>query len=566
MLRSISNKSLSLAIRKGQFAIRPLKKVYKVHKERPIKYAYNSWSDENDRQCFAGDHSRSGPLVSIVVPVYNTELSDYLAMVYSVINQHYESWEMIIVNASSDPASRKQVDESASIDTRIKVIEQKNNQGISINTNLGIKSAIGKYIAFLDHDDVLHPCALHASLDVIGTTGAELTYSDEDKIKADSSLFFEPFRKPKYSPDLLMNVNYFNHLTIIKADFVKQVGGLREECDGAQDFDMLLRIINKYNPKIVHIPRVLYHWRAAATSTASSTGTKPKVLEAGTKALQHHIDNVGIKGTAHSIVNRPGFYEINFEQPKSITIVVGKVAEANHRLVGSWLSELLNSLPEYGNVQIIVGDWLKVLKPDLSNHEITYLAHDNYWSNAAKEIKGETVLCLRDALVPQTKDAISKVIGRAYQQDVIVAPVIISSGGTIIDAGLVKTISGHNQPLFKGNKLGDSTYFGTTEWVRNVDALNLNVFAASRHNASKLFEGLHNQSDTSLKNFLKSNPDTRLVLDAQAPMIFKAHLMPSPLINNTYFNPELTQAFAPSINVDMSDWGQTKDRSERENV
>ncbi|MCB1712711.1 MAG: glycosyltransferase, partial [Candidatus Riesia sp.] len=196
---------------------------------------YHVWANEHEGMCFVEDDYEAIK-ISVLVPAFNTNSEHLSKMVNSVLNQHFQNWELVIVNASTNKESRSEIDKLTQKDTRIKIVNTKENIGISGNTNKGLKVTSGKYIAFLDHDDVLHPCALHCIADSIRNTNADIIYTDEDKITDDGNTYFNPFLKPDWSKYLFENVNYINHLSVIKSELISKAGGLRPEFDGAQDY------------------------------------------------------------------------------------------------------------------------------------------------------------------------------------------------------------------------------------------------------------------------------------------------------------------------------------------
>lgn len=564
MIRSLAGKFTNVAVKNGQFVIRPARIAYKKYKEQAPKQTYNAWVTQNEESCFMPGNLKREPLISIVVPAYNTEPSHYLSMVYSVANQHYENWELVIVNASDNQELKEKISASQSIDARIKVVEPKKNLGISGNTNFGIEHCTGEYIAFLDHDDLLHICALHSLAYVIGESGAGIIYSDEDKIKDDGSMYFEPFFKPAWSPDLLGNVNYINHFTAIKTEHVKKVGGLRPKFDGAQDYDLLLRVIDICQPKIEHISRVLYHWRAAATSTANDFSTKGYVLDAGAAALTEHLERQGVKGAAKAIPNRPGFYETLPRAPGKVSIVIGPVDTPNYRLCLVWLEELNKRIGKSLKIQLIIGDWLKKYKPNITFDTISYIEGSNkeYWHQAAKAVKESTVLCFTAAALPDDKQAILKLIAIVGGGQRIASPMVVSQDKSILDAGLVESDHG-KQRLFTGCKLGDSTYYGSTEWVRNVAGLTLDFFACNKDNFTKLASSASSRllTDKELDKLGK----IQKVVNPHAYFVYKGELLEDTFRNSRYFNPQLMQAHT-DLYIKVPRWESLKDQSERENV
>lgn len=563
MIRSLTGKLVNVTIKNGQFFIEPAKKAYIAYRQSAPRATYNTWVRENEERCYVKGALKHEPLISIVVPAYNPEPSHYLSMVYSVVNQHYDNWELVVVNASDDKRSKQQIAQSADIDARIKVVTPDKNRGIAANTNLGLQHCHGDYIAFLDHDDLLQICALHSIAYTATKTDAGIIYSDEDKIKDDDSMFFQPFFKPQWSPDLFENVNYINHLTVVKKEHVDKVNGLRPKFDGAQDYDFLLRVIDICDPKIEHISRILYHWRAAKSSTANDFSTKQYVLKAGETALQEHLKRQNIKGKAQAIEGMPGFYRTLPQPPLKISIVIGPVDPNNYRLCAVWLNELAKKIPTDLKTELIVGDWLE--KHELQGYtHIKYLDCDQktYWSKVADTVGENTVLCFSAAAIPDDPSAIYELISQASSGDKYVSPFIVG-GNMILDAGLVESDHG-KQRLFTGCELGDDTYYGYTGFVRNVAGLTLDIFATNKDNFAKVTRDKNNAILTDIDLDHAKTAQTKLVVNPRAKFNFKGYLTLDKFHNDQYFNPQLTQAHT-DLYVKVPFWGNLKDRSEREN-
>lgn len=253
------------------------------------------------------------PLISVVVPLYNTPMPYLKQMVKSVLDQSYQAFELVLVNASDD-RHPEVADYCATLqDVRINYIHLAKNSGISGNTNLGMGEANGEYLALLDHDDVLSPNALFEMANAISNTGAELLYSDELVLGADLKTLREYHFKPDYSPDTLRGCNYITHFLVFSRELLKKAGGgERPEYDGAQDFDLILRL-SEQAKRVHHIPKVLYYWRSHALSTASDISAKPYALEAGAAAINAHLARVGLPGKAESIEGGPGSYRVRYE-------------------------------------------------------------------------------------------------------------------------------------------------------------------------------------------------------------------------------------------------------------
>ena len=199
---------------------------------------------------------------SIVVPTYQTPEKFLRQMIESVLGQTFCRVELILADGSNDDSVEKIVSEYAASDERIKYKRLNENRGISENTNEGLKLATGEYIGLLDHDDILELHALYEMrMAIAKNPEADVLYSDEDKVSFDLTSYFEPHYKPDFNPDLLRSNNYICHFLVFKRELLEQVGGFRSEYDGAQDFDLVLRLTEKASC-VVHIPKVLYHWRS----------------------------------------------------------------------------------------------------------------------------------------------------------------------------------------------------------------------------------------------------------------------------------------------------------------
>ncbi|MFH2122635.1 MAG: glycosyltransferase [Pseudomonadota bacterium] len=234
------------------------------------------------------------PLISIVVPVYNVEEHYLNNCIRSVVYQAYPHWELCLADdCSSQPHIRQLLEQWAAKDKRIKATFLETNQGISKATNAAASLASGEYIAFLDNDDELTVDCLYQVVKVIGETRADLLYSDEDLIGADGRRF-SVFYKPGFNPELLLSHNYITHLMISRRTLFDTVGGLNAKYDGAQDYDLVLKL-SEQAQQIVHLPQVLYHWRASETSTSINHEQKSYADEAGRNAVVAAMERRGIE-------------------------------------------------------------------------------------------------------------------------------------------------------------------------------------------------------------------------------------------------------------------------------
>jgi len=246
----------------------------------------------------------TAPYFSIVTPVFNPPINAFRDCADSVVKQICTDWEWILVDdGSSDPEVIKML-KVIEKNPQVTVIRREKNGGIVTASNDGINVATGQFIALLDHDDQLTADALEAVQKVLAeNTDVDYVYSDEDKVNEEGQ-FFDRFRKPRFSPERLRGQNYCCHFSVLRTSLVKLIGGFREGFDGSQDYDLFLRITEQARA-IAHIPKVLYHWRSVQGSAALNADAKPYALIAAQKAVQEHLERVGINGI---VGTTPEFY------------------------------------------------------------------------------------------------------------------------------------------------------------------------------------------------------------------------------------------------------------------
>lgn len=254
----------------------------------------------------------TAPLLSIVVPIFKPPLAFLSACVSSMLAQTYKNWELILVNASPDDS--KTVSYLSNItDSRIIILNLEGNRGIAGNTNAGIAASSGAYIGFIDQDDVIEPNALYEyALAIMEKPDTDLLYCDEDNFNSTLNNVYSPLFKPPFNPDLLFGHNYVIHLLMISRHAYSQVTPSPDYTSGAQDYDLTLKIAEVAR-RIVHIPKVLYHWRQHAGSTnAGNMAAKPYAEEAGKRALEDCFARRQIRAKV-SIAKTPAVYQSTFE-------------------------------------------------------------------------------------------------------------------------------------------------------------------------------------------------------------------------------------------------------------
>ena len=267
----------------------------------------------------------AAPKISIVVPLYNTPLEFLEELLDSVQNQTYQNWELCCVDAGQDAAVGQKVQDRAKADPRIRYQKLEKNELIPGNTNHGIEMATGDYIALLDHDDILHPCALWYTAKAIAEQGADFIYTDEATFEGSVDNVVLYHFKPDFMLDNLRSNNYICHLTTFsRALMERSGGGERMEYNGSQDYDLFLRLTEQA-AKIVHIPHALYYWRSSPGSTAADISAKTYCINAGIAALKAHYARCGVAVDEVSLIpGTPGYYKTDYTiaHPGRVSILI----------------------------------------------------------------------------------------------------------------------------------------------------------------------------------------------------------------------------------------------------
>lgn len=389
-----------------------------VDRGRADDAAYQAWIAAEEPLGLAPlADADTGPLVSVIVPAFNTPERYLTAMVDSVLAQTYRRWELCLVDGSTSAERSKAIAGQAGRDGRIRLVALPENLGIAANTNAGLEAATGSFIAFLDHDDTLAPFALNEVVAALGADPSiDLLYSDEDKLSDDGRRRSSPFFKPGWSPDLLLCVNYLAHLVVVRAGLVRSVGGLGAGYDGAQDYDLVLRIVET-DPVVHHVARVLYHWRMGSGSTARASATKSYAQDAGCRALRDHLQRRGIPASVDAVSPGSTTYRVRYERAAEPAV---HVATPRLALADLPADDLL--LVE-GGTGPDEGGWLREL----------------------------------------TAVAVQPGVG-------VVAPLLRTPEGTIAGPGYSGTPEGL-VPLFAGRSPDRWTWAGWTSWPRDVVAV-----------------------------------------------------------------------------------------------
>lgn len=456
------------------------------------KDPYEAWiiQHEPTKEALIEDYAKNSisfkyiPKISIIMPVWNTEKKWLISAIDSVLNQIYENWELCIADGGSTIQEVKDVLEIYSErDPRIKVNFLPENKGISGNSKEASSLATGEFIALLDHDDELAPFALYEVVKAINRhPEVDFIYSDRDKISVTGKRF-DPFFKPDWSPDYLLSQNYLCHLTVTRKKIFDEIGGFREGYDGSQDHDLFLRV-TEATDKIIHIPKVLYHWRSLPYSAAGGgIDAKPYAVNAAIKALQDSIRRRGWNAIAMQGSIR-GLYRVVFqliEQPRVSIIIPSKdKVDILEKCINSILCKTT-----YDNYEIVIVDnrsseakTYEYYKKLASINKIKLLNYENEFNfseinnYAVQNTHSEYIVFLNNDTEIITSNWIELMVGFAQRKEIgAVGVKLLYPNGTIQHGGL---IIDENATVFRvyhqcpGSALG---YGGGIQAIRNVSSV-----------------------------------------------------------------------------------------------
>ena len=423
------------------------------------------------------------PKISILVPMYKTPYKFFEELVDCLINQTYTNWELCLADGS--PEEDMELKPIINKDSRIKYKYLNENKGIAGNTNECIKLATGDFIALFDHDDLLPVFSLYEVVKAINENpDVEFIYTDEDKITTLDKPRFNPHFKPDFSLDFLRANNYICHFSVFKKELMQKLGGERSKYDGAQDFDIILRVAENTN-KIVHIPKVLYHWRVHPNSTAQAeTAAKPYAFEAGIPAIQDHLERVGLKGKVTHGASL-GTYRIQYEvigNPKVSIIIPNKDGK-------QYLEPCVNSILEqttYNNYEIVIvennsekEETFEYYKKLEKNEKIKVITYPEKGFNYSKIINygvrnctGEYIVQLNSDTKITTPDWLEDMLGFAQREDVgAVGVKLFYPDNTIQHAGIVLGVDTVAAHLFRGLPKHMHGYFARESTIQDFSAV-----------------------------------------------------------------------------------------------
>ncbi len=441
------------------------------------------------------------PKISVVVPMYNTKEKFFRDLVKCMLNQSYSNWELCLADGS--PEKNEKLMKYIEQDERIKYKYLNGNLGIAGNSNAAIEMATGDYIALLDHDDLLAEYALYFMVEAINKhPNARFLYSDEDKID-ESDNRYDAYFKQDFAPDTLRCQNYICHFSMFKKELIDELNGFKPDYDGAQDYDIFLRMSEITDPKdIIHVPRILYHWRVHSESTAKlNSHAKNYAFEAGKKAIEDHLKRVGLKGTVSEGCIE-GIYRVDYDvigEPMVSIVIPNKDGK-------DILKVCIDSIIEkstYKNYEIVVvennsttdeiREYYKELENDKKTKEkvrIVYYPNKGFnysgiINYGVKQANGEYIVQLNNDTEVITPNWMELMLGFCQRKDVGgVGVKLYFPDETIQHAGIIVGIGGIAGNRFKSIPKDGHGYFANESMIQNLSA----VTAACIMNPKSIYE------------------------------------------------------------------------------
>jgi len=425
----------------------------------------------------------SGPLLSIVVPVYRPALWYFRECVQSVIDQTYQSWELCLCDdGSEDPELSAAMEAYAASDPRIKVLHMEKNGGISRATNRALGVATGEFIVLLDHDDLLELHALGEIAAVMAEhVDVDVIYSDEDKLdELDRPI--QPHFKPDWDPDLLLAYPYLGHITAVRHDVLRHVGGFRPEFDGSQDYDVMLRATEMAR-RVVHIPKVLYHWRVVAGSAAGDTDAKPWAHQASRRVLEDAVERQGIDGFVETGPFQGAYHVrrrvhgdptvsviIPFRDQASLTVAC---LESLERAPGYEITEVV--LIDNGSTEPETREFRRRMEDRPNTRVLDYPGAFNWAAInnfAAATCTTDMLLFLNNDIEATTDGWLHALVELGQRPEIgAVGARLIYPDGKLQHAGVVLGMGGIASHIFIGMPKGVGGYFAWDRVVRSYSAV-----------------------------------------------------------------------------------------------
>lgn len=426
------------------------------------------------------------PLFSIITPVFNPPIWALNECIKSVLKQSFTDWEWCIADdASTDSEVMAVLRKLATRDPRVKLVQRTENGGIIAASNSALSLATGEFVALLDHDDSLTLNALEKVADTISQDSTiDYIYSDEDKVDQNGT-HFDVFKKPSFSPERLRGQNYCCHFSVLRTVLVQETGGFRTGFEGAQDYDLILRVTERAR-SIAHIPEVLYHWRVVTGSTAGDANAKPYTIESGRRAVAEHCERVGINAEVTSTTGGYVHVKRRVSQDKKVSIIIPtrgdekRVWGISTCLVANAIKSIITR-STYSNFEVIVVHDRVVqlnyeLQEFLSDNRVSLVWYDKPFDFSDKcnigvvHSDGDIVVLLNDDTEIDSPDWLEVLVGFLEDENVaMVGPLTVLEDGRIQSAGHGNNTLPHN--LGAGDPIDSPGYFGERLISREISGV-----------------------------------------------------------------------------------------------
>ncbi|MGM0695095.1 MAG: glycosyltransferase family 2 protein [Pseudomonadota bacterium] len=459
---------------------------------RTARFNYERWRRER-RELSAERVQRlveklpSRPLISVLAPVYNPRIAWLRECLDSVLAQHYPEWQLCIADdASTDPEVGQVLAEYAARDSRIQVVQRQHNGHICAASNSALALVEGEFVALLDHDDCLTPQALFRVAQALNRhSDAGLLYSDEDKLN-ERGVRFDPHFKPQWNPDLLLAQNYLSHLGVYRTALVRELGGFREGFEGSQDHDLALRVTGRLSPEqIVHIPHVLYHWRAGEGSTALQSGEKDYTTRAGLAAVREHVQ---ARVPEAEVVegHYPNTYRVRWPLPEPRPLVSLLIPTRDRVEILKPCVDAILERTDYPHLEVLILDnqsrcteTLDYMR-DVSNRDarvrvlrwnepFNYSAINNY---GALHARGEILGLVNNDIEPIHADWLEEMVRQACRPEIgCVGAKLYYPNDTVQHGGVILGIGGVAGHAHKYFQRGSPGYFTRLNLAHNLSAV-----------------------------------------------------------------------------------------------
>lgn len=423
------------------------------------------------------------PVISIIMPVWNTKAEYLEKAIQSVLNQAYPFWQLCIADdASTEPHVGSILYRYKETDGRINVITLSRQEGIVGASNKAISLAKGEFAGLLDHDDELAP---HALLEVVRhlnkVQDADVIYSDEDRIIGDGKRC-DPFFKPDWSPDLLLSMNYIGHFMAVRRTLLDKAGGFLDGTDGSQDHDLILRI-SALTDKIVHVPMVLYHWRFTPGSVSNTEDSRVRAYRAGGKAVEEALKSRNLEGQVTVIAN--GRYRVQYSVKGDPLVSIIIPTRNRKDLLQRCIDSIIRK-SSYKNYEIIVVDNGSTDENTLAylhdiaglpencrvlpvNEPFNFSRINNF---AVREARGGYLLFLNNDTEVITSDWLEEMLSHTQRPEVgVVGAKLLFPNRTIQHGGIILGIGGVAGHAFYSLPEGNPGYMDFLTVTRNCSAV-----------------------------------------------------------------------------------------------